>query len=132
VKTKTASKVNFGFGVVLGILLLLEVLFGAVDLAPSVGYHVPAALVWIENIPLADSLWFDSSFGILFLAWLVFSYTERRQLRGRSMRSPRGGVATGLVLLLLALFLIGAFLYAFFGMNLSTIWTSFKGFLGGL
>jgi|SRR5580658_7596582 hypothetical protein len=132
-KAAEAREINVVFGVVLGALLLIEVLFGAVDLAPEVGYTVPASLVWIETIPLADSLWFDSLFSLLFLAWIIFSYVERKPLSGRSMRSNRGGgVATGVILLLLALFLIGAFLYAFFGMNLETLWMSFKGFLGGL
>lgn len=128
----SAKEVNLAFGVVLGVLLLVEVLFGAVNLAPEVGYNVPASLVWIETIPLADSLWFDSAFSLLFLLWIIFSFVERDPLSHGRRRSPRGGVATGAILLLLAVFLIGAFLYAFFGMNLGSLWTSFKGFLGGL
>jgi hypothetical protein len=129
---REARGVNIGFGIVLGVLLLVEVLFGAVDLAPDAGYMVPSYLVWIENISFAESLWIDSLFSLLFLAWIIFSFIERNQLGGRSMRSERGGAAAGMLLLLVAVVLGGAFIYVVFGMNLEEIWTAFKGFLGGL
>lgn len=134
-KPLTARRINVVIGVLFGVGILLETMIGAASVAPLVGEQVPSWLQWAASIPLTESLWIDSLLSIVFIVWVVFQIVERNTLWGRPSRSRRGstgGAAAGVLLVLVLIFLAGAFLWAVFGLTLGGLVSSFQHFLGGL
>jgi hypothetical protein len=135
VNSETARRINIAIGIAFGVGILLETMINAAAVAPDFGEAVPSWLQWATDITLTQSLWIDSMLSIVFIAWILFQIAERDTIsaRPRRMRRSRsGGAATGAILLILAIVLGGAFLYAMFGLNVGDIATSFEHFLGGL
>jgi hypothetical protein len=118
-----------GLLLVLGIILagwgLLLFFQGAYFAALFYGVPVPFFAAWVGQLPIWSFNVIDTVMvGVLVLAY----YLDYKSRHRRGIRSARGSVG-GWILLVLALFLIFAFL-AYLGLNFAGLWTAFRHFWG--
>jgi hypothetical protein len=88
------------------------------------GVATPVWAAWVGDLPVWGMDAIDTVMVAVFLLAIVLSAKKKH----RSLRSTSRGSVSGWILLLVGLFLVGAFLYLA-GFNLAGLWADFKGFL---